>query len=313
MNSRASAGKSPPSDMHPLAKTIAPSKHGVLRRWVKGRALQPSSRAVAIPQGMKDRGLLLLPADAIEEVGINLPMADESGHHEGPDESRLLVMLSRTPTASPTSILGVRALQWPGRCIGINTELITNLQCDDDGDGLNVWVPDQASLHDLRSQVTPPTHPCTEVAQFAVDGPRMANVLDGPGRSLLSGDPSHAVGMNRLASLDPKAGAYVTGFTSGPSANSCRGLLSGTMCFIPTELCSGEAKPSVVREKFALQRDIQAQAGAGTRLMRLALSPPATDGHGPALWVGGKLGYVAPAPRRCLPGTLLGFVVGSTY
>ena len=191
------------SDSHPLTKTMAPSKHGVLRRWVKGRVLQPLIRVVEIPHEMRDRSLLLLPADAVEGMGLDHPMADESDSSDGSNQGGVLVMLNRSPTISSTSILAVRALQWPGRCIGISPELIANLQGDYDADELNVWVLGQVSLRDLQQRAVPVLHPCAEVVQFESDGSRVTDVHERRDRSLLPGDtrlghrhePAHMLGL----------------------------------------------------------------------------------------------------------------------
>lgn len=72
------------SNLHPMTKTLMPTKRGLMRRWIRGKVLQPSIRAVIIPHDDPDSSLLLVPDVALSRMGLTLSKSED--RHMGADQ-----------------------------------------------------------------------------------------------------------------------------------------------------------------------------------------------------------------------------------
>ena len=57
------------SGLHPLTKTLMPTKHGLMRRWIRGKIVKPSMRAVVITHDGADPTIMTGPRVGFGEDG----------------------------------------------------------------------------------------------------------------------------------------------------------------------------------------------------------------------------------------------------
>lgn len=303
------------SDLHPLTKTLCPSKHGAMRRWIRGKVVIPSLRAVAVPAETGSPGRVLLPSAALARMGISIDPAAES---------KTLAVINRPPSISLSSVQSVEVGEWDSHCVGIDPRAMATVQGDYDGDELQVWLLSQASAAEIARLVEPVFGTLPEVDQLEAQGAAFPCIVDGLGSAALargsapsSGSPQLPevpTAMEALVCLGPKVSSLTKSLLAGPAVRAATaGQLQALCEQLPAGMATGAGDPLVARAGLAEQRRVQARVGADTRLMRLALSPLASDGRGNVMWAGKVIGTIDPSPLRGLPGLRLAVSVGSAY
>lgn len=291
------------SDLHPLTKTLCPSKHGAMRRWIRGKVVIPSLRAVAVPAETGSPGRVLLPSAALARMGISIDPAAES---------KTLAVINRPPSISLSSVQSVEVGEWDSHCVGIDPRAMATVQGDYDGDELQVWLLSKASAAEIARLVEPVFGTLPEVDQLEAQGAALAR-----GSAPSSGSPQLPevpTAMEALVCLGPKVSSLTKSLLAGPAVRAATaGQLQALCEQLPAGMATGAGDPLVARAGLAEQRRVQARVGADTRLMRLALSPLASDGRGNVMWAGKVIGTIDPSPLRGLPGLRLAVSVGSAY